>query len=259
MKLLLVLAFSFLAGCGYARVEPGHEAVLIAKPWIFGHGGVDSTPVRSGSELIAVSTDAIDVVMTPATYDEEFKDIMPKDNNPVDYHAAVRLRTTDSVKLIVKFGADWYKNNIQRPFQTMNRNQIRQYSMPELALQQELIVKVEKALKDELTAHVKALDLPIEVQEVTIGRVSPAAAIIAAYNETGVQQQRAKTEVQRALAEVARKQAEIKRAEADRAYQDALGLSSEQFIRLQQINMCAAKQNCSVFLGSTPVPTIGVK
>lgn len=258
-SLTILLIATFLTGCGYVTVPAGQEAVLTQKPWLFGHGGVDPTPVKPGREVVAASTDETMVVMTPITFDEEFNDIMPKDNNPVDYHAAVRLQITDSVKMVSKFGPEWYKNNLQRPFQTMNRQVVRQYSMPELALQQEVVQDVEKQLTDNLIVHVKEIDLPVKVFPVTIGRVSPQKEIIDAYNETGVQQQRAKTEVQRALAETQRKQAETNRALADRAYQDALGLTSEQYIRLEQIKMCGTKPNCSVFLGASPSPIISVK
>ena len=245
------------------NVQNGEEAVLISHPVFFGHGGISNTPVSSGSVWVARTTTGIVVDMFPRTFNEEFKDIMPKDNNPVEYHAAVRLRVTDSVKMAINFGVDyigelprWYVNNVQRPFQTMNRNQVRQYSMPDLALQQSVVIDVEKALKTELQEYVNKLHLPLEVQDVTLGRISPAQEIIAAYNETGVQQQRAKTEHQRALAEDARKEAENKRALADQAYMQGLGLNPDQYIRLQTIKMCAEKPTCTVILGSTPVPTI---
>lgn len=255
-----ILAIAILAtvGCTRISVDPGHEAVVIKKPWLFGHGGVDPSPVKPGLELAALSTDSVDVVMQPVTYDENFDDIMPKDNNPVDYHAAVRLQITDSVDLVTNFGPEFYKNNIQRQFQTMNRNQVRQYSMPELALQQEVVQRVEAELEKELAAFLATNKIPVAVRGVTLGKISPQKEIISAYNETGVQQQRAKTEQQRALAEEQRKVAETKRAIADRAYQENLGLSAEQYIRLQQIKVCGEKQNCSMFIGASPLPTVQV-
>jgi hypothetical protein len=39
----------------------------------------------------------------------------PRKNNPVGYHAAVRLRINDSVAMVKDFGRDWYKYNLQRP------------------------------------------------------------------------------------------------------------------------------------------------
>ena len=231
-------------------------------------GGVSPTPLREGSTFIVPTTSGIDVDMLPKTFDEEFKDIMPRDNNPVDYHAAVRLRITDSVAIGKNFGWDWYKNNVQRPFQTMNRQELRQHSMPALALDLAVVLTVGKSLKDQLIAYVNSMPrkdgtkggLPVEVQDVTLGRISPHPEIIAAYNETGVQQQRAKTEHQRALAEEARKEAETKRALADKAYQDTMGLTPAQYIQLQQIKMCGEKAGgCTVILNGGGTPVVSVK
>ncbi len=259
MKYTLIFACLLSVGCSKIDVQPGHEAVLIMNPLIFGHGGVDPEPVRPGTAIVAPTTSAYDVGMFPFTIDEEFDDIMPKDNNPIDYHAALRLRITNSVELISKFQWEWYKNNLQRPFQTMNRQIVRQYSMPELALQQEVVDTVEKSLEGEVSIFLKAKGIPVVVEGITLGRISPNKAIISAYNDTGVQQQQAKTQHQRKLAEDARKEAETSRALADKAYQDTLGLSTSQFIQLQQIKMCGEKDNCSVFLGAAPTPIVGTK
>jgi regulator of protease activity HflC (stomatin/prohibitin superfamily) len=252
--------------------------VFNAKPRIFmWTGGINNTPLNSGSSYKAPTTDIVDVYVQPMTFDEEFKDIMPKDNNPVDYHAAVRLRIVDSVAMVKNFDGSstpnkgnpyWYVANIQRPFQTMNRQALRQYSMPELALQQAVVQDVENTLKTELAAYLKALPrkdgtkggMPVEVQDVTLGRISPQKEIIAAYNETGVQQQRSKTESQRALAETARKQAETQRALADKAYQDNMGLSAAQYIQLMQIKMCEDKGGgCTAILNGGATPVVQIK
>jgi hypothetical protein len=244
--------------CTRVNVEPGHEAVLIYKPWLFGHGGIDKEPIKPGSVIVALSTDSYDVDKKPIKYDEPFDDIMPKDNNPIDYHASVLLQITDSVALVVNFGPEFYQKNIQRPFQTMNRNQVRQYSMPELALQQEVVEKVERELEIQLQEYVTKHKIPVKVLDVSLGKISPQKEIIAAYNETGVQQQRSKTETQRALAEESRKSAEIKRAEADRAYQDSRGLTPDQYLRMLQIEACS-KSNCTMILGTNAVPLVNVK
>ena len=266
---LIAVLFLITASCCRTTVEPGHEKVFNAKPLILlWTGGVSPSPLREGSTFIAPTTSEIDVDMLPRTFDEEFKDIMPRDNNPVDYHAAVRLRITDSVAMVKNFGTDWYKNNVQRPFQTMNRQELRQHSMPELALDQAVVLTVEQALKSQLTEYLKSMPrkdgtkggLPVEVQDVTLGRISPHPEIIAAYNETGVQQQRSKTEHQRALAEEARREAETKRALADKAYQDAMGLTPAQYIQLQQIKMCGEKGGgCNVILNGGAAPFVAVK
>lgn len=255
----IIVSIMMITACSVVRVDPGMEAVLVSKPLIFGHGGIDKEPVKTGSTIVAMTTSSYDVDMRPTLFEETFDDIMPKDNNPVDYHASVRLQITDSVTLIDKFGTEWYKNNIQRAFQTMNRNQVRHYSMPELALQQEVVNNVENALEKELQEYVTQMKIPVKVINVSLGKISPQKEIIAAYNETGVQQQRAKTEMQRANAEESRKTAEQKRAEADRAYQESRGLNTEQYLRMIQIEACSNNANCTMFLGANPTPIINVK
>jgi regulator of protease activity HflC (stomatin/prohibitin superfamily) len=258
-------------------VAPGWEIVFNAKPRIFmWTGGVSDSPLREGATYKAPTTDIIDVFMQPQTFDEEFKDIMPKDNNPVDYHAAVRLRVYDSVALVKNFDGGstpekglpyWYTSNVQRPFQTMNRQELRQYSMPQLALDQAVVQQVETNLKTELTNYFKTIHrkdgkpggLPVEVQDVTLGRISPQKEIIDSYNETGVQQQRSKTETQCANAELTRKQAETNRALADKAYQETMGLNMSQYIQLMQIKMCETKGGCTVILNGSAQPYVQVK
>lgn len=254
----LIFVTIFTTGCSVVSVDPGKEAVLVKKPWFFGHGGVEKEPVLPGSTLTAPTTYAYEVDMRPILFEEPFDDIMPKDNNPVDYHASVRLQITDSVKMVTNFGDNWYRNNIQRAFQTMNRNQVRNYSMPELALQQEVVTKVENELEKELSQYVKQNNIPVRVINVSLGKISPQKEIIAAYNETGVQQQRAKTEAQRANAEESRKVAEQKRAEADRAYQESRGLNTEQYLRMLQIEACKSA-NCTLILGANPTPILNMK
>jgi len=44
MALLMVVTM----GCGTVKPNAGEEAVLVMQPWLFGHGGVDPTPVKTG-------------------------------------------------------------------------------------------------------------------------------------------------------------------------------------------------------------------
>lgn len=183
--------------CNRVTIEkPGEEIVFNKTPFfsfVF-TGGVDPEALKQGSAFKAPTTSAIYVNMLPVTYDENFDDIMPKDNNPISYHAAVRIRVTDSVVMVREFGPDWYKNDLQRPFQTMNRQEVRQYSMPELALDQAKVKQAEDNLKAELTRYASGIHrrtgsgkgLPIIVEDVSLGKISPHKDIIDAYNATGV-------------------------------------------------------------------------
>jgi hypothetical protein len=94
-------------GCTTVKPDAGHEGVLIRKPMFFGSGGVVSTPVKTGLKYIAWTTDAQIVNMQPARVDAVFDDLMTSDGVPIDFHAVVSYRITDSVKLVRDFGADF--------------------------------------------------------------------------------------------------------------------------------------------------------
>ena len=58
---LLVLALSMLTGCRTYSPDAGHEIVLVEKPMIFGHGGVDPESVKTGLTIAALTTEGVDV------------------------------------------------------------------------------------------------------------------------------------------------------------------------------------------------------
>src|ERR1700722_12522641 len=77
--LLGLLAAAFLGlttGCTVASPNAGHEVVWMKKPILFGHGGVNPTPVMAEREYGAMTSDAIDVDMLPQRVDMEFDDMM---------------------------------------------------------------------------------------------------------------------------------------------------------------------------------------
>ena len=95
-----------IAGCNSFAPNAGHEIVLIKKPILFGHGGVDPDPVKTGRTYAAISTDGIDVNMQPQKFDVELPDTMTKDGVPITFHAIMVVKVTDSVTLIKNFGPD---------------------------------------------------------------------------------------------------------------------------------------------------------
>jgi hypothetical protein len=110
-----------MIGCHSYAPNAGHEIVLIKKPILFGHGGVDPAAVKTGRTYAAISTDGIDVNMQPQKFDVELPDTMTKDGVPITFHAIMVLKVTDSVTLIKTFGPNWYGNNLEEPFRTMIR------------------------------------------------------------------------------------------------------------------------------------------
>jgi regulator of protease activity HflC (stomatin/prohibitin superfamily) len=265
-----ILAAISLTGCSRVSADAGEQRVLIEKPWFFGHGGIDDQPVTAGATWVAWSTDSVNVSMQPLRFDEEFDDMMSANNVPVSFRAAVRLQVTDSVELVRHFSGGytcgtaenapqlcWYSTNVQRMFQNLIRSDCKRYTMSQLAIDQSSVQELESTVKTELESYLASQKMPVKVYEVVVGKVSPPKIVEDQQKETAAQQQRAQTEAQKKIAEDARKAAEVSRAAADSAYQTAMGLSSQQFVELQRIKMCAEKATCQVFLGSMPVPVVG--
>jgi len=269
-KCLVLLGAVMLAtACNTATPDPGQEAVLVRKPWVFGHGGVDNTPVKTGMTWVAPSTQVWYVVVQPQQYQEHFDDLFSKDGTPLDFDASVRLQITDSVKIVEKFGAygdaatpAWYVHNLQQPFRTAVRQAVRNHSMNELVVSSASVDQVDKEVADILRGVISEKGIPVELKDLTIGKANPPDAIKTARTDTAAQEQRVNTEKQRKLAEDQRREAEASRAAADNAYREAMRLTPDQFLQLEQIK--ALREVCSggkcTFIGNGgAVATIPVK
>lgn len=255
MVRILVLSIVMATGC--ATVKPGHEGVVYTKPLIFGHGGVEEETVKPGLTWIALTTEVIEVAVMPVQFDEAFDDLMCKRSVPLDFHAVARLRVTQPATLIKVFGNDWYKANVQRQFQNFIRDHAKEYTMEELSVEQTKVREFEQNVERDTRAYLKQISLPVELLDVTVGKVSPPKEVMDRFAATAAETQRQNTERQRKLAEDARAEAEGARAIADKAYMDKMGMSPVSWVQLESIRLCTSKAGCQVFLGSSPVPIVG--
>lgn len=257
-RIAILAAFAALTGCSVQSPDPGHEIVLVEKPYFFGHGGVDPEPVTTGRTFTAVSTSGVDVYMQPQKYEVDLPDIMTSDGVPLSFHSVITLRVLDSVSMIKTFGPDWYSNNVENPFKMIVRQAVRKHGMNETAISTTAVDAIDNEVHDNIIKLLTERKIPAEIIQISIGKANPPDAVKTQRIETASQQQRIQTEMQVKLAEDQRKAAETARAEADNAYRIALGLTSEQFIELQRINMlksvCSTKDTCTFITGSvTPV------
>jgi regulator of protease activity HflC (stomatin/prohibitin superfamily) len=243
-----------LTGCTVVNPDVGHEQVLVEKPWIFGHGGVNPTPVTTGLTFAAISTDAIDVNMQPQQYEQKFTDLMSSDGVPLNFDTTIELQVTDSVDLIRHFGENWYTNNIEREFANTVRQAVRKHGMNEMAISTSAIDDVDVEVFNTLSAYLSRLNIPVKLTRVTVGKANPPDSVENQRIATAQQEQLIQTEMQAKLAQDARKAAEQSRADADNAYRQSIGLSPEQFLQLQSINMqkevCEQGAKCSFIMNS---------
>lgn len=264
----LVMSLFSMTSCDSVSVNGDQEAVLVMKPWFFGHGGVDKTAISSGREWVAWTTDNVKFTITPTTYTETFDDMMTDDNTPVDFAAYLKLqiRKGETPVLLEKFGEKWYENSVAPTFRTMVRDKASMFKMFSLTSDREVLADIQKEVKNKITEYCNKIGLPVSVMEVTIGKVTPPEEVLEETRRTAAQNQSKLTQDARAAAEISRKQAEINKAIADKAYQTQMNMNTSEYLQLRQleiekekVELVRDKQNVTIVMGQGLQPTIPIK
>jgi len=242
MKMLgaMALALSLsLSGCIYATVDAGHEGVLVEKPLFLGHGGVDPVPIGTGRQLIALTTEVVDVDIRPIQYSEHF-DIISSENAPVSFDAffIANVMAGRSPDLVSRFGPHWYVNNVKEAFRTIVREEVQKYPLFELTTKPATRTKLQDAIDKEVRMNIiEKHKMPLVLNRVVVGSILPPKGVLEQTAETIKQEQRRITMIEFQKAEEAREKAEKQRGIADRAYREQLGLTAPEFVDLRRIEV----------------------
>lgn len=266
----IVIICMIMTSCKFSRVDADEEAVLVEKPWFFGHGGVCETPITTGNSWIAWTTGAVKFKITPVQYDEKFSDIMSSDNTPVDLtaHVLIQINKGSTPILLQNFGENWYSNDIQKDLCNEVRNEISKYPMIELTCKRTIYDNASKQIEKVLIAKVQKERIPITIMKVIIDKASPNAEVMEEYNKTAAQLQAKQTQLAASEMQSYRKMAEEKRAEADDAYRVKMSLTPEQYIKLrsveiekEKVDMIRNKSNVNItmLMGSDYTPIANVR
>lgn len=266
-SLLFVTLLINLTSCSLVKVNGGEEAVLIMKPLIFGHGGVYESPVTSGSEMCALTTDEVIFKITPIAYVEKFENLISDDNVPLDFetHLTLKVRKGTTPELYKQFGADWYVNNVSNKYRSMVRDLISSYKMQDLISNRQIMSRIDSVLQKELVVYFKDTQLPVDIIQVTIGAATPPAEVLVETQKTAAQNQSILTQNARKLAEDSRKDAEISKAIADKSYKNEMNMTMGEYLQLRQLEIEAeklvivkGKQNVSIIMGNAQ-PMFNIK
>ena len=228
-----------IAGCIMPSIDAGHEGVLVTKPLLFGHGGVDPTPATTGRIIVAPTTEVIDVDIRPVQYSEHF-DIISAENAPVSFDAFLIANVLEgrTPELISRFGPSWYANNVKEAFRTFVREEVQKYQLFELTTKPATRAKLQEAVEQEVRTRLfDKPGLPIRLNRVVIGSILPPKSVLEQTAETIKQEQRKITMIEFQKAEEAREKAERQRGIADRAYREHLGLSAPEFVDLRRVEV----------------------
>lgn len=228
-----------LMGTACVAIEAGHEGVLVEQPFIFGHGGVDPVPSKTGRVWVVPTTKAIHVDVRPIQYAEHF-DILSAENAPVSFDAFLIAKVVEgrSPELIAKYGPNWYQNNVKEAFRTFVREEVQKYPLFQLTTDPTTRNKLQDAIAREVqTKLIEKQNIPVQLNRIVVGSIMPPKGVVQETTEIIVQEQRKITMAEFQKAEEAREKAERQRGIADRAYRESLGLSPTEFVDLRRIEV----------------------
>jgi regulator of protease activity HflC (stomatin/prohibitin superfamily) len=257
---LLALIVVIGGGCSTVAPDPGFEAVIVHKPAFIGKGGVDKNTVKTGRTYTWITSENIVVNMQPQLFQLKFDDFMTSDGVPLDFDAAIRLRVSDAVLLVEKFGHNWYDNNVANELAQQARQAVRKRGLNETAIQTTAIDAIDSEVTEKMKAYFQTIGLPVMLESFSVGKANPPDSVKDQRIATAAQQQRIITEQERKLAEDKRKMAEESRAAADNAYREKMKMSPDQFLQLEAIKMMNEVCNggkCT-FISDSVTPTFNV-
>lgn len=242
-----------LSACTTVAPEAGEEGVKVHKPWIFGTGGVDMTPVETGLAYTWLSTDYVIVNMLPQAYDEDLDDATSNDNTLLDFNTQIQLQVKDNMSpvLVKNYGVNWYNSVIKEVYRNTVRGYISKYGPFDLMSNREVLDSINLFVKNDMQNYITLLsskqgELPIDVVNVVVGRAIPNERQKAEMDATAAATQAKRTEESRRDMLVAREAAERQRAIADKAYQEELGLTTDQFIQLRAWEIIKEKNGANI-------------
>lgn len=250
--ILALVCAMCITSCYFVRPSAEEEAVLIDHPLIFGHGGVDSTPVETGLKWCWWSTASETFKIIPVRHDETFDDIFSNDNTPLDFdtYITIQIEKGKTPILLQNYGVNWYANNIQVKYRNYTREEVSKYNPFDLISNREVLNRIDSAVLAKMNSHIAILskekEFPITIKNITTGAAKPNKDQLEEMNKTAQYIQQKRSMEQKSIAEQARADAEQKRAIADKAYMSAMALSPDQFIQLKYIEMIDKKQGANI-------------
>ncbi|MDI1353812.1 MAG: SPFH domain-containing protein [bacterium] len=264
---LLISVTAGMTSCYRVQPNPGEESVLVYKPFIFGHGGVDDVPVSTGATWCVFTTEHKEFPITPITITEDFTNMIPSDNTPVSFSVYLKCQVQKgkTPQLYKDFSADWYEHSLQASFRTMVRDKASAFKMFDLASKREISAQLEKDIYKDILEYATKLHLPVDLLQVSIGAITPPEQVLTETKNTAAQNQSILTQSARANAELARKQAEINKAIADQAYKNQMGMTVSEYLQLrhleiekEKVELIKDNKNISIIFGNAS-PVLPIK
>lgn len=255
----MVIILTVVLPMSFDRVvtPAGTQTVVVDTPLFFGDGGVRPEVLQPGAEWIWSTTRRISVDPKPFNQPVKINDFMSADNNPLDFETNITLQVTDWPKMVTEFGEQWWESNLERPYVSAVRQEVKGHSMAVLLSDVNAAASIDNNLTTKLTEIIEQKGMPVRVIEISMGRAMPDAKVNDEMIATAVAQQRVVTHQKEKLAEDEREKSEKQRAVADNAYRNQIGLSVSEFVQLRQVDAlvkaCELAKECVLVPPGTAV------
>lgn len=257
IAILFCISF-MMSSCHSVSPDADEEAVLIYKPWFFGHGGVDEDAVEPGLTWCWWSTHSETFKTIPVKYQVNMDDLVSDDNTPLDFHTIIitQIEKGKSPILLQNYGKDWFNTNLYNYYCNIIRDHISQHNPFDLMSNRQILNEIDKKVLAQMRTFVAELsknkEFPVIIKQVTIGKAMPNEDQKNEMNRTAKAVQAKQTQEREYEVQVAREKTEQQRAKADKAYMQEMSLSPQDFIQLKWIETVNSKQgaNIDVMVGS---------
>lgn len=254
----ILLTSVCIMSCHGVRPGADEESVLIDKPWFFGHGGVDESPVSTGLKWVWWSTSSETFKIVPFKHQVDMDDLFSDDNTPLDFHTIIitQIEHGKTPVLLKNYGVNWFNTNLYNYYCNLVRDHISQHSpfdlMSNRAILNDIDAKVLKQMQMYVAQLSKEREFPVIIKQVTIGKALPNKEQLEEMNKTAKAVQAKQTQEREAEVQMAREKAERQRAKADKAYMQEMNLDAQSFIQLKWIETINNKAgaNIDVMVGS---------
>ena len=198
LLLPLALVLVHMVGGTNPHTPAGYEGYVFHQPMLFGQRENVAVQVGPTSTGWVWRQYAINIDMRPATYSEQMH-IFSSDNLEVSFeaHARVQLREGAVSDIVQRYsGADWYANNVRRPYRTAVREVVRQHEAFQIKDESvQIAATILERLREEYA------DTPFEFLSMSIGNIDfPESVEQRVVANLAAEQRRQRMEVEEQIA-----------------------------------------------------------
>ena len=237
--IMLLMGYFFIIK--RTTVNEGMEAVIVKKPWFIGKGGVQTKPIHTGTIWSVASTEIKLISLKAFTIKESFKEILTKDNIPIDFNVnlSFKYQKGKGSLLVSNFGEseEWYTNLLSPPLQRTVEVAVRKKTLLDMTDDVNAVKEIKESIVFGVDDFFKKQSIPVELVDISIGKITPPQEIIEASIKTEVEKENIKRQKEQIRTQELRKKAEHATANADRAYMIRMGMTPREYLEMKRIEL----------------------